>query len=88
MNRLENAQASPPVNIEPDCSANIALLSDVVERITDGPLTAGNAVTILEGGDGAYPAMLAAIAGARAARSPWPPTSFATMRRGGNSPTP
>jgi len=65
MNRLDSAQASPPSNIEPDCSANIALLSDVVERITRGPVTAGNAVTILEGGDNAYPAMLAAIAGAR-----------------------
>jgi cardiolipin synthase len=65
MNRLDNAQASPPINIEPDCSANIALLSDVVEKITRGPVTAGNAVVILQGGDEAYPAMLAAIAGAQ-----------------------
>ena len=65
MSRLDNAQASPPANIEPDCAANIALLSDVVEKITRGPVTAGNAVTILEGGDAAYPAMLAAIAGAQ-----------------------
>src|ERR1700744_5939346 len=65
MNRLDSAQASPPTNIEPDCSANIALLSDVIERITHGPVTAGNAVAILEGGDEAYPVMLAAIAGAQ-----------------------
>ena len=65
MNRLDNAQASPPINIEPECSANIALLSDVVEKITRGPVTAGNAVAVLRGGDEAYPAMLAAIAGAR-----------------------
>src|SRR6201995_1176257 len=55
MNRLDSAQASPPTNTEPDCSANIALLSDVIERITHGPVTAGNAVAILEGGDEAYP---------------------------------
>jgi cardiolipin synthase A/B len=65
MSRLDDAQASPPANIEPDCSPNIALLSDVNERITHAPVTAGNAVTILEGGDAAYPVMLAAIAGAR-----------------------
>jgi cardiolipin synthase len=65
MSRLDDAQAPPTANIEPDCSPNIALLSDVTERITRGPVTAGNAVTILEGGDNAYPAMLAAIAGAQ-----------------------
>jgi len=65
MSRLDDAQGPPTSNIEPDCSPNIALLSDVTERITRGPVTAGNAVTILEGGDNAYPAMLTAIAGAQ-----------------------
>jgi cardiolipin synthase len=65
MSRLDDAQGPPTSNIEPDCSPNIALLSDVTERITRGPVTAGNAVTTLEGGDNAYPAMLTAIAGAQ-----------------------
>jgi cardiolipin synthase len=63
--RLPNAQANPPVDTEPDASPNIALLTDVSERVTHGPLTAGNAVEILQGGDAAYPPMLAAIRGAK-----------------------
>ena len=50
---------------EPSTSPNIATLADVGKRITGSFLIAGNRVTVLEGGDEAYPAMLAAIAGAR-----------------------
>jgi len=40
-------------------------LAELVDRVTNRPLTAGNAVSPLEGGDAAYPAMLTAIAEAR-----------------------
>ncbi len=40
-------------------------LNRLAERITTLPLTAGNAVEVLVNGDRAYPAMLAAIAGAK-----------------------
>jgi cardiolipin synthase len=65
MSRLDDAQASPPANIEPETAPNIAQLCDVSERVTQAPLTAGNRVTILQCGDGAYPAMLAAIRNAK-----------------------
>ncbi len=65
LGRLEDAQGTLPANIEPEASPNIALLCDVSERVTHGPLTAGNRVEILEGGDAAYPPMLAAIRGAK-----------------------
>lgn len=63
--RLNDAQASPPANIAPEASPNIALLCDVSERVTHAPLTAGNDVKILQCGDAAYPAMLAAIQSAK-----------------------
>ncbi len=63
--RLNDPQASAPANIAPDASPHITLLTEVSERVTHAPLTAGNKVDILEGGDAAYPAMLAAIRGAR-----------------------
>src|SRR5689334_4030441 len=47
-----------------DAAPNIALLSDVSQRISQSPLTAGNKLAILEGGDSTYPEMLAAIRGA------------------------
>jgi cardiolipin synthase len=62
---LNRAQARPPEPAEPDAAPNIALLSDVSEKITQVPLTDGNALQVLEGGDQAYPEMLAAIRGAR-----------------------
>ena len=65
MSRLEDPQGPLPANIEPQASPHIALLCDVSERVTHGPLTAGNSVEILEGGDAAYPPMLAAIRGAK-----------------------
>lgn len=46
-------------------SPNIATLAEVGRRVTGSPLISGNRLAVLEGGDEAYPAMLAAIAGAR-----------------------
>ncbi|HVV26348.1 MAG TPA: phospholipase D-like domain-containing protein [Rhizomicrobium sp.] len=65
MARLERAQPRPPRPAELAAPASIAELSEVGMRVTGEPLTAGNALAILEGGDEAYPAMLEAIAGAR-----------------------
>jgi cardiolipin synthase A/B len=65
LNRLDDAQATPPATAEPDAAPNIALLSHVGGKITQGPLTDGNDLVPLEGGDEAYPAMLAAIRGAK-----------------------
>lgn len=61
MRELHDAQASLPGNARPDCTAHIQRLSDASERITGEPLTAGNAIVPLEGGDAAYPEMLKAI---------------------------
>jgi cardiolipin synthase A/B len=66
MGRLDDAQATPPAALAwPLASPNIALLSDLSGRVTGSPLTSGNRLEILQGGDEAYPAMLAAIEGAR-----------------------
>src|SRR4051812_23043875 len=65
MSRLDDAQASPPAHMEPHASAPIALVCEVSERVPHAPLTAGNAVEILTGGDAAYAAMLAAIRSAK-----------------------
>ncbi|HXS08066.1 MAG TPA: phospholipase D-like domain-containing protein [Rhizomicrobium sp.] len=54
-----------PGGADPVASPNIALLAEVGRRITENPLIAGNAITVLEGGDEAYPEMLAAIAAAK-----------------------
>lgn len=62
---LGDEQAQPPAPAAPAASPNIALLSKVSETVTQGPLIAGNALSVLEGGDAAYPQMLAAIQGAR-----------------------
>ncbi len=64
MRRLDDPRASPPAPAEPDAPAHIVLLGQVAGRISGEPLTGGNALDILEDGDAAYPAMLAAIAGA------------------------
>jgi cardiolipin synthase len=63
--RLDDAQVIAPAPAEPDAAPNIMLLSQVSERVTQSPLTPGNALDVLEGGDAAYPAMLAAIRGAK-----------------------
>jgi len=66
MGRLGRAQASAPGSEEPpDAPENIRKLFDVSGHVTGGPLTAGNALTVLQGGDAAYPQMLAAIASAK-----------------------
>jgi len=44
-----------------EAAPHVALLSAVSQQISQSPLTAGNKLTILEGGDQAYPEMLAAI---------------------------
>jgi cardiolipin synthase A/B len=49
----------------PALPENIATLSRVVETLTGRELVDGNRITILHGGDEAYPAMLAAIRQAR-----------------------
>ncbi|HWA88734.1 MAG TPA: phospholipase D-like domain-containing protein [Rhizomicrobium sp.] len=46
-------------------SENILMLSKIGETVTTYPVVAGNAVTVLQGGDAAYPAMLAAIENAQ-----------------------
>ena len=64
LGRLD-AQASAPATAEPDAADNIKLLTQVAGRVTGEPLTDGNALEPLLGGDEAYPAMLAAIQGAQ-----------------------
>jgi len=49
----------------PPVPPNIAALSAIAQRVTGSPLIAGNAVSVLRGGDEAYPSMLAAIRNAR-----------------------
>ncbi len=66
MSRLGNAQAPRSIAAAlPDAPEQIRLLLDVGARVTGGPLTDGNDLVVLEGGDAAYPQMLAAIAGAK-----------------------
>jgi cardiolipin synthase len=65
MSELRDRQASLPGNAEPDASPHIRLLSQAGERVTESPLTAGNDLEILQGGDAAYPQMLRAINQAR-----------------------
>jgi cardiolipin synthase len=64
LGRLE-AQASPPSSDRTDAPENIRLLTDVAGRVTGEPLTGGNALQPLLGGDQAYPDMLTAIARAQ-----------------------
>jgi cardiolipin synthase len=65
MGRLARKQATPPGSTIPDASENIAQLCEVSERVTGDPLTAGNALTVLDSGCEAYPMMLQAIRGAK-----------------------
>jgi cardiolipin synthase A/B len=48
-----------------DGQAHLGTLACLVDRVSRRPLTAGNGITPLVNGDAAYPAMLAAIEGAR-----------------------
>ena len=65
LHRLHEKQASQPEAVTPEASNHIALLSQVSARVTQNPLTGGNAFQVLEGGDEAYPAMLAGIRSAK-----------------------
>lgn len=60
----ERGSATGP-DARPPVPPNIAALSAIVQRVTESPLIAGNAVSVLRGGDEAYPSMLAAIRNAR-----------------------
>ena len=60
--RRAGVKAKPPTHpVEPKASANIAALAEVGRRITGRALTGGNLITIFQGGEEAYPAMLDAI---------------------------
>ena len=62
LRRLDESQARrPPQGAEPVASPNIAILAEVGRRIAESPLIAGNRIATFQGGDEAYPAMLAAI---------------------------
>jgi cardiolipin synthase len=63
--RRRSLARRPPHGAEPVASPNIAILAEVGQRITESPVIAGNQVTILQGGDLAYAAMLDAIGGAK-----------------------
>lgn len=63
--RLREKQATPSAASKVDATPNISQLCVVSERVTQNPLTAGNGLEILEGGDEAYPQMLAAIRSAQ-----------------------
>src|SRR3954470_12605177 len=61
--RLHRVNEALARAVEPaalDAAPHIRLLSQVSQTITQCPLTGGNNLTILEGGDQAYPEMLAA----------------------------
>jgi cardiolipin synthase len=60
----QRGSATGPV-AQPAVPANISVLSAIGQRVTGSPLIAGNAVSPLQGGDEAFPAMLAAIRQAR-----------------------
>jgi len=59
------ANADTVLELLPERDAHLASLGRLVDQITRRPLTTGNALTPLVGGDDAYAAMLAAIAGAQ-----------------------
>jgi cardiolipin synthase len=65
LGRRDDFRQSLPPTADPETLPNIALLSDVSDRVTQNPLTDGNALDILLCGDEAYPAMLEAIAAAK-----------------------
>jgi cardiolipin synthase A/B len=66
MGRLGDAQADPPRSATiADAPANICELLEVSGRVSGLPLTDGNRLSVLAGGDGAYPQMLDAIANAQ-----------------------
>ena len=62
--RRGRTETHPPSGEPPALSQNIAELADISAKVVGGPLTGGNRITPLAGGDEAYPQMLAAIDGA------------------------
>ncbi|MHC4434676.1 MAG: phospholipase D-like domain-containing protein, partial [Planctomycetota bacterium] len=62
--RHEDVVGRATLNVA-EVGGNIAIVAALVERVTHRRLARGNAVSILRNGDEAYPAMLAAIRGAR-----------------------
>jgi cardiolipin synthase len=62
--RQARARASAPIAGIAELPRNIASIARVAERTTGFQLVAGNSLSILRGGDEAYPAMLDAIRGA------------------------
>jgi len=65
LRRVDDAVARTSGRATPEAQANIALLSQVSQKVSQSGLIAGNSLAILEGGDQAYPQMLAAIQGAQ-----------------------
>ena len=65
LRRMAESLAHTSGAATPSAPSHIALLSAVSQKISQSPLTAGNRLAILEGGDQAYPEMLAAIREAR-----------------------
>jgi cardiolipin synthase len=65
LGRMDDALAPASGEALPQAASNITLLSAVSQKISQSPLTGGNRLTILEGGDQAYPEMLAAIGNAK-----------------------
>jgi cardiolipin synthase len=62
---LKRAPSLESEALLPPGLARLHSLAELVDRVTGRPLLAGNAITPLENGDAAYPAMLAAIDGAQ-----------------------
>jgi len=60
--RIAAARRNPLPSAE---APNIETLAAISLRVSGNPLTSGNSVSLLHGGDEAYPAMLAAIRGAQ-----------------------
>jgi cardiolipin synthase len=63
--RARTALSPEPADAAGEPPPHLRALSVVAERITGLRLTSGNEVTVLRGGDTAYPAMIAAIGQAR-----------------------
>ena len=63
--RLREKPAHPSAAMDIQAAPNLKSLCRVSEQVTQTALTAGNSFKILEGGDEAYPEMLAAIRSAK-----------------------